>query len=93
VVLDILDREGGAVRITIGSVVRKEFNGPDAVQRVSDLVAIYESLKKKECHMSIPFSATTSTRPSTCFSVAGGGRQTSGLWVRGFRAVVCVLKP
>jgi hypothetical protein len=46
VVLDILDRKGGAVRMTIGYVVRKEFKGANAVQRVSDLVAIYDLLLK-----------------------------------------------
>jgi hypothetical protein len=47
VVLDILDREGGAVRMTIGKVVKKEFLGVNAVQRVSDLITIYDLLKLK----------------------------------------------
>ena len=48
-VLDILDREGGAVEITIGaSIILKEFKSANAVWRVSDLVAIYNLLKKKE---------------------------------------------
>ena len=46
-VLDILDREGGAVRVTIGAIVMKEFKHDGAVQRVTKLVEIYDLLKMK----------------------------------------------
>ena len=87
VVLDILDRGDGAVQITFGaSTVLKEFMGANAVQRVSDLVAIYNLLKEKE----VPYVDTLHSYKLQTDPPGVDRFPTSGPEV--FNAVVCVLK-
>ena len=96
-VLDILDREGGDVQMTIGgNIVRKEFRQHEqhnAVRRVSDLIKIYKLLKAKE----VPYVDTLEdykldhARP--CVYLTPVGIHTypvSGLEC--FNAVTCLLK-
>jgi hypothetical protein len=47
-ILNFSNREGGLVRMSIGAVVRKEFGHPNAVDRVSKLIKIYNLLKIKQ---------------------------------------------
>jgi hypothetical protein len=94
VILDILDREGGAVLMTIGgNVIRKEFKGTNPIQHISGLVKIYKLLKKKGVpHVNTLFSSNLESNPPHIYlSLVGDDRlPTSGS--EAFNAVVCVLK-
>src|SRR5260370_41954253 len=93
VVLDILDRENYAVRMTIGGVVMKEFLGGNTKERVLHLVSIYESLMRKR----VPNVDTLDSYnvnvdyPHVFLSPVGAGAlPDSG--PEAFSAVVCVLE-
>ena len=94
VVLDILDREGGAVDITIGaSVVLKQFKCANAVRRVSELVEIYDLLKEKK----VPYvdslrSFKLESNPPHVYLEPVGVHRFPASGSEAFSAVVCVLK-
>jgi hypothetical protein len=77
--------------MTIGEVVRKEFMGDNAVQRVTELIAIYELLKlKKVPNVDTLDSSNLDGHPHVYLSPGG----VDVLPVSGseaFDAVVCVL--
>ena len=91
-VLDILDREGGAVRMTIGAVVRKEFIGEEGVRRVSQLVDIYDLLNRKNvANVDTLVGFNLNSSPHVCLKPVGvAGWPASGS--EALSAVVCVLK-
>lgn len=92
-VLDILDREGGDVMMTIGAVVRKQFLSQDAIQRVSHLIEIYQILKDKNVpNVDCLDSFNTNTNPPEVFlsPVGISGGPATGEEI--FGAVVCVLR-
>lgn len=101
-VLDILDREDGLVRMTVGAdVVKKEFRHVDAVERVSNLVKIYKLLKQKKVpnvdvlqHSNLnalQHSTPESRHPYVLLSPVGRDvSPKSGL--EAFQSIVCVLQ-
>ena len=92
-VLDILDREDGAVIMTIGNVVKKQFMGADARQRVSRLETIYKLLSIKGVPNvdSLVSSDPNRSPPHVDLSPVGSpGLPDSGS--EAFSAVVCVLE-
>ena len=92
-VLDILDREDGAVIMTIDRVVKKRFVHDDAGQRVSRLEKIYKLLSiKKVPNVDHLVSCDSKSSPPyvNLLPVGSPGPPESG--AEAFSAVVCVLE-
>ena len=92
-VLDILDREDGAVIMTIDDVVKKRFMRDDAGQRISHLEIIYGLLSSKKVPNvdSLVSCDSHSSPPHVNLSPVGSpGPPDSG--AEAFSAVVCVLE-
>ena len=92
-VLDILDREDGAVIMTIDGVVKKRFMRGDAGQRVSRLEIIYGLLSSKKVPNvdSLVSCDPNGSPPYVTLSPVGSpGPPDSG--AEAFSAVVCVLE-
>jgi hypothetical protein len=94
VILDILYRRGGEVRVTIGDdVVMKECLGYNKVQHVYELITIYNSLKRKNVpHVDALHSFDLNDDTPRVFLKPVGVATYPYSGSEAFSAVVCVLK-
>ena len=92
-VLDDLNRKGGAVRMTIGNVVKKQFIGDEAVQRVTRLIGIYGVLRcKKVPNVDTLDDFRPKDNPTMVFLSPVGTPTSPDDGEDAFDAVACVLR-
>jgi hypothetical protein len=91
VFLNIFHSSDGLTRITIGAVVMKEFEHPDGVARVLNLVKIYQLLKEKRVP-NVDALHEYSTEPPYVMVTPVAMDQTPQSGFEAFNAVVCVLQ-